>query len=133
MKWYHIFVMVLNLGAIVYEAYHDVRKKSSGKAIRHTQSAIFRGIGFSFFAWLTNAQAPGLAVLFAIVLALEYWLFFNLAYNHFDKKDWWYGGSGPFDSILHGEANRWKNLGLKISLFLIFSFIYFDILWRMAA
>lgn len=124
---YQIILIVANQFACIFEARSDVNREAKNKTIKHVASAWFRGIAWALSSTLLHWRTPGMAFLLALVLGLQYWLTFNPFHNHFKKQAWWYSGGGVFDSILHGQGNRYKNIALKLGLLLIFGYIYVNI------
>lgn len=134
MKWYHILTLVGNQIAVIVEAVYDIyQRKRKGKATHHVASAWFRGLSWTIAAVGIHYSVMGaslflglgLSLLYAHLLAFQYWLTFNPIYNRFDGTHWWYGNKGFFDSILEGKEFRYKNLMLKAYLVVLFAFFYF--------
>ena len=120
-----LFGFLANQIAVILEAHSDVRKQKAGKAIKHAESAAWRGIAWTIFALAIHWKMGALGGLYALILGFQYWLTFDLLHNHLTGKDWYYGNSGPMDSFLGGKANRFYKLAFKIGLLLITGLIYF--------
>lgn len=121
-----VLSLSLNQLSCFVEAWFDVQKQKEKKTVKHTASAFFRGLAWGMVSVGMHWNYWGMAILYGLLLGFQYWLSFNPAHNFISGASWYHGNGGFFDSILPGQDNRYKNLALKLSLVLLFAFIYFD-------
>lgn len=123
--------LAVNQVFIIGEAYYDSELQKDGKSPKHGQSAFFRGLGWTLASAGINYGQWGLAVIFVVLLAAQFYSQFDYFHNKFTKKAWWYGNSGFFDSLIQGYENRYKELALKVGLVVVAAFTYFDLYERL--
>jgi lipopolysaccharide export LptBFGC system permease protein LptF len=130
---YQIFALLINQMVVWFECRYDIfQRQKLRKNVHHTASAWFRGMAWIITAVLLHIKLPwlqmiGYSTLFCLLLGFQYWLTFNLFHNYITNHKWYYGNNGFFDSILPGEKNRFKNIGLKLGLFIITGFLYLSL------
>ena len=121
-----IIGLILNQITVFFEVKSDVSKQKRGIAIKHGESALFRGLAWTIYSIATHWNDWTMVVLYGLLLGSTYWLTFDQLHNHQTGKVWYYTNKGPTDSVLSGFDNRYKRLSMKIALVLIFGLIYFS-------
>lgn len=115
MDWTQLLLLGINQVAAVVEPYLDYNtREKNKKRPKHSGSAFFRGLCWTIGSVVVHWKIWLLAIPYAFLLAAQYWMTFDYAYNFFSHRPWWYTSNNNFDRILGGKRNRYKKLILKI-------------------